>query len=489
MRNRIGTVQSVLLAAIVAVGFATLYGIVFACCYGLWQERTRARRTRENLQITTEGIPVISSSDGIGVTHYRLLDGRAFSGHKDWLRGVRLGANSNAAARWSELSWHHRVLPVASVSQPAVYWYFIHTGKRAGKGYFAGYDSRTQFCVGYIGPGGFQINEPPESRQFSVDGRQIAFGSGLVSTAQNAGHYGVYPAPGSVDPLESTAFLHSAGHVYRVNFRNETIDVDLDVPNLLSMQGFWRRTSRTRNEHSADQSGAELLLALRTPDRVIIRTADARDSRVYMLPAELQDVDFLFYELPEGRALVQLWDHGEIGRSYSADLVWLTEDGDVVRREEDVVGWSSAHGHFRTESLVLAAGVPAPIAVTAMAVYSVLQELQLWGAEDDYSSALVRSLAETWPALLVIALFSAGLTVVCDRWQRRYGQPRSYVWLGFVFLLGLPGLMGYLFHRRWPLREACPACGRKASRDREVCSSCGAEFPRPELKGTEVFAP
>jgi predicted amidophosphoribosyltransferase len=58
----------------------------------------------------------------------------------------------------------------------------------------------------------------------------------------------------------------------------------------------------------------------------------------------------------------------------------------------------------------------------------------------------------------------------------------------FVFILGVPGLLAYRFHRRWPVLEACPACKQDVPHDREACSHCGSEFPRPEPKGTEVFA-
>jgi hypothetical protein len=52
----------------------------------------------------------------------------------------------------------------------------------------------------------------------------------------------------------------------------------------------------------------------------------------------------------------------------------------------------------------------------------------------------------------------------------------------------LAALVGYLFHRRWPVMDACPACGRPVPRDRDSCAACGAEFPPPALKGIEVFA-
>ena len=37
-------------------------------------------------------------------------------------------------------------------------------------------------------------------------------------------------------------------------------------------------------------------------------------------------------------------------------------------------------------------------------------------------------------------------------------------------------------------REKCPDCGATVPRDRDDCTRCEIEFPRPALKGTEVFA-
>jgi hypothetical protein len=48
--------------------------------------------------------------------------------------------------------------------------------------------------------------------------------------------------------------------------------------------------------------------------------------------------------------------------------------------------------------------------------------------------------------------------------------------------------LGYLFCRRWPPQEPCPACSHEAPRDRESCAACGADFPEPAPEGIEVFA-
>jgi len=213
-----GTIQAVLLAAVAGVGFAILYGLVFGCGYGLWQERTQAKRTWEGLLVTVDGIPVIQSSDAIGVKDYRLLTAGRFRrqklaagrsagrGLKRWrLYGARSVAPSRATCCCCRRA---RCLLVFSFTR----------GNERGS-CFAGYDTRMQFCVGYIGPGGFQITKPLESQQFSVTTDQQMASGTVSSVGHLEGYYDFFAAPDFADPLESTAFLHSAGRVYRVNFK------------------------------------------------------------------------------------------------------------------------------------------------------------------------------------------------------------------------------------------------------------------------------
>ena len=133
---------------------------------------------------------------------------------------------------------------------------------------------------------------------------------------------------------------------------------------------------------------------------------------------------------------------------------------------------------------VISACVPAPIVVAGVAVAKGLDD----GPDADLAAALKRAWVETWPALLPVSLLAAVLAGLCYRRQRRYALPRTAIWVAFVFLTGVPGLLGYLFHRRWPVLDACPACSRSAPRDREACAHCHTEFPRAAPKGIEVFA-
>src|SRR5262249_2772948 len=134
--------------------------------------------------------------------------------------------------------------------------------------------------------------------------------------------------------------------------------------------------------------------------------------------------------------------------------------------------------------------VPAPLALGGCVGLGRTSDLVKEGLEVTYSAALRRALSEFWPALLLTQVVAAGLAVLCYRRQVRYGAigAERVVWPLFVLVLGLPGWAGFRFGRSWPVLESCPACDVEVPRDRAVCVRCTAEFPRPALRGTEVFA-
>ena len=42
-----------------------------------------------------------------------------------------------------------------------------------------------------------------------------------------------------------------------------------------------------------------------------------------------------------------------------------------------------------------------------------------------------------------------------------------------------PPFVGFLLHRRWPVREPCPHCHARSARDRDACAECGDALPGP----------
>ena len=134
------------------------------------------------------------------------------------------------------------------------------------------------------------------------------------------------------------------------------------------------------------------------------------------------------------------------------------------------------------ENREIAVAIPSPLA--AAVVGSIANKN--WRV--DFHWAVARYLSDTWQLLLALCGVSAVLAWFCCRRQRRMALPWTGIWVGFVFIFGLPGFLPYLFHRRWPVLDTCQVCGHAVPHDREKCSSCGTEFPVPAPKGIEVFA-
>jgi hypothetical protein len=225
-----------------------------------------------------------------------------------------------------------------------------------------------------------------------------------------------------------------------------------------------------------------LFLTIRTADHLVIADADGRELERYVIPESVRAEGAEFYLLGNRTVLAKVRRLRE-GKEVS-DLLWFDAAGQVARREEVVFWELPLFDQPGAQKWVISACVPAPIAVAGAVVVKALDG----GPDADLAAAVKHAWLEMWPALLAVSLVAAVLAGLCYRRQRRYGLPRTAIWVAFVFLTGVPGLLGYLFHRHWPVLDACPACSRSAPRDREACAHCRTEFPRPAPKGIEVFA-
>jgi hypothetical protein len=105
-----------------------------------------------------------------------------------------------------------------------------------------------------------------------------------------------------------------------------------------------------------------------------------------------------------------------------------------------------------------------------------------------YHSAFQAMPAPWSPQILVTCALAIVAAVQCYRRQRRYMNDEAVAWAMFALLLGLPGLVGYFLHRRWPATEYCANCRKTSPRDRDACLHCSTPFPPPAPKGIEIFA-
>jgi hypothetical protein len=106
----------------------------------------------------------------------------------------------------------------------------------------------------------------------------------------------------------------------------------------------------------------------------------------------------------------------------------------------------------------------------------------------DYFAGLAYYSTSIITTMLFACALSTILAILCFRRHLRYSDRNAVAWALFVFVLGIPGFIGYLLHRRWPIVVRCQHCGVETPRDRDTCLTCSTPFPPPAMKGIEVFA-
>jgi hypothetical protein len=142
----------------------------------------------------------------------------------------------------------------------------------------------------------------------------------------------------------------------------------------------------------------------------------------------------------------------------------------------------------RAEDFVWALGLPSPVALVSFEVWSF--SASATDPPPDYATAVGDVLKHAWPAWVAVIALSTVLAAIAWRRGRAFGLSRreQAAWAAFVLLFGVPACVGFLLHRRWPVREPCPHCHARCPRDRDACAECGTRFPAPALKGIEIFA-
>ena len=448
------------LGAGVAWGF--LGAIVLSSVLALLEPATHTKS--EDLLISRDGTPFIQATnndDNFNHITFRALDGTPYETPPraaGW--NARLSGPLSFPQRDQGTVWASRCTLIGT-TRDGESWYFVHDGELPGCGYLVGYNVDTRLRVGYIGRDGFRPDEPPTDDCFSVDARRVWERTLTISPS-------VRPKPGQDENMPSGGT--PVGVFYLV------VDDGLVLVNLND------RTARVISTDAGFVSAADMgwMIAVRTADRIRLLEPDGKEIRSYPLSVEIRRNDPIrIWELPKNEVVISLGGDWQPKH----DLFWLDAAGKITRRERAEL---STAGQPRWISPVVANCMGSLLAMPSPGAVLSIMGLDAW--ERGYWGRLRKLWPEWWPGLLGTVLISAVLAVLCYRRQRQYDLPWTRMWVGFVLLFGVPAYIGYLVHRHWPARLACPHCGRPAPRDREACFACGQEFPVPAPKGIEVFA-
>jgi hypothetical protein len=482
--TRTGWVQPLLLAAVLAVGFGFVWGLV-----GLWATEVGVYvvgnvPAPEALVFLPDGTPRVGVVAGPqGEREYRDLAGNPAPVPDDetgWLAPALLPAGQPGGAADGG-----HIRSFADGQVPATYWYFMADGRPGGTAYFVGYDSKTSACVGYLGAAGFREGPPLAEELFPFDGVAAGRHARVFST-QNQNNPAGHPkyvthgqAPRGGVSVWDVYVLGRGGRLFHADLRRRAVEVVLDEPRLRSVALVSGLPDPVR--------GTPARPAARTDDAVLVLDPHGKVLSRYPIPAGLRDRDLSFAETTAGEA-VEIWSSPDDELAARADhsIYWVRPEGGT--RQADVSLPASAG--LRPLRVVGGVIVPSPLGLACLVGIVLPRGLLDEGSAPTYGQALRCSVAVAWPALVLAQVLSAGLAALCYRRQVRYaarGMDRL-LWPLFVLVLGLPGWVGYRFGRSWPVLEACPACDRDVPRDRDACAHCTTQFPRPALKGTEVFA-
>jgi hypothetical protein len=492
-----GLAHSLVLAGVLAVGFLVVWGLI-----AFWalqvsthvvagiSPNTVMIQLKAALFFLPDGTPVVGHQESDVHRELRDLQGNPVAepdGVHPFLTLASLPAKAATPSLEDELSWDQRINSFADGRVPHGFWYFVADGRCDGSGYFVGYDSENRSCLGYLGLGGLREGPvPSEERipfagsasgpQTGLQGRLLCNQTGYARHPRfnRTGHAG----KGSVS--SSDVYVHGPdGKLYHADLQKRTIHVAFDRSPFVS-------AALTAGVFDAAH-GLPYRPAVRTSDAVLVLDEQGGMLKRFPIPDSLRERDINFAETSTGGAVMYT--------STPEDLFASEVEYHICRLDSEGRSWEATTVLPFLDSdrfILMSAGlvIPSPLGLAGT-----VGTLRTWmlldtGLAANYPEAFAQALLEFRSGLAISQLIALGFAMLCYRRQVRYGASRAerIVWPLFVLVLGLPGWIGYRFGRSWPVLETCPECFVTVPRDRERCVRCTNDFPRPALKGTEVFA-
>lgn len=474
-------VRSFLLAAVIALGIAATWFVVLAWTGAMIQVSTIRQAESEQILVQLDGEPVILRRIGLSGVQQEVLslerEPTSGDAYQVLYPSYLLSRNSIGYATPGR-NWNTRLSAANDGGAPARYWYLIHDGQTNGRVYGVGYHSATKRIIGYFSRTGFSDHLPPRDTWFEVAGDV-----GLTWSTPTVANYEPYST------AETAMHLLADKKLWSIDLRERKVTPLADIPDPEAIGWAWRTSDKLpdpQDEPMMNRSTAwaPRSLFIRTSEACLIVNPDTGRLKRYPLPESLRKASLAGFELADGRLLLVGYSQPITEGQFA---VWVApETGKVTRKDIQLVQNAQSLDE-RTMMAIMTLAGPLPIAQCFMVFMQAAYHLKT-GAADSYWSAVGQAIAISWPGMLLVWAISAALAVAAYRRQKRFGLPYAVGWAIFAFLFGVPGWIAYRWHRTWPPVEDCPACDQPAPRDREACTECGADFPPPPLKGTEVFA-
>jgi hypothetical protein len=207
----------------------------------------------------------------------------------------------------------------------------------------------------------------------------------------------------------------------------------------------------------------QIWLAVRTDDRIVLLNPEAGLREEYALPPIWGNREISLYLSSDGLALLISYVENSIRdvrpgfRQYENDVAWISSTGELRRQTRVAIEHRVNAGQVEEQSSLLLAtlSVAGPLQ-SALVAGGIIPWFDSTAHGTRFADRAAVSLEGTWIGLLFVTIAAAGLAWLTDRRQRKFREPRSYMWMAFVFFLGIPGYVAYFCHRRWPVLHPAP---------------------------------
>lgn len=361
---------------------------------------------------------------------------------------------------------------IIAIQDKSADWYFLLQGVTSNRGHFVAYDSVTCRTVGFLGPDGFRNTPIPLDEQFDVDASLFLKRSrpGMLDQNDLERIYDVYNNEqigfnGDYPLTKNQILFQATTGVYLIDFKQKTVDSLLNGKDVISL-GAVGQLAEFPDAQNAESPWTHLLklsLMARTPNSVILFDPRKSKSIEYRLPDQLAKRRLDVYR-PADNSLIFLSQVEDSfrelrpgGGESKVEYVRILPNGEILDRKILTRHFPRgiSHADEKTVMNIVSLSVPGTLTTTLFAggLLPLLDDRE----PKPFSEKMAEMLAVTWPAILIATLISAALCRFVVRRQAEYHFPRNYGWVAFVFLLGVPGYLGYRFHRKWPLKERPPA--------------------------------
>jgi hypothetical protein len=491
MGRRQERVGAFVLAFVLALGALLAWAAACLVIGSVVSSFRRSDWSYTTLVVRADGTPLLLRRTEDERTYFT-LDGETVDDREVLsLRGATLVGAKDQEDRLRQLQWSRRIQGKNDGRKPSAHWYLVLTGvgRLDDRAYLVGFDSVSKRCIGYLGKHGFRPDPVPEAEQFRLDGGRFTYGGNwydveyayiIAREPRDAANY-VRPFPGFVSPMK----IHLAGEnrVFEVDVRERSVRLLCEAPGVLSV-GVVDQSATAEEFRDRDRIPKQWqLIALRLPDQIWLVHPESGEHRAFTLPADLRDDWMTVYAIEDGLLLQTREGPPFVNPEHK--LTWLDAGGRVVRQRTAMLPGDQPTPFHAWQGVLCA---PAPFLVELFVHVVEPSDRVGTGAAATFQEGWKQSSGTNWPLDVANIVCALALAWWCQRRHRQLGLPLAKAWFVFVLLLGPPGLIGYLLHRRWPVREACPGCGRIVPRDRDACFACSQPFPPPPVSGSEVFA-